>query len=356
MLSKLKTLLNGGDTKCVFVMQAKEASMRQQMMKETEDMRSFLRLCFPPMEGQVHCMHSKLMLLFHPEKLRVAIPSANLVNFDWGETGVMENSVFIIDLPRMPERGKTKYEDITCFGKELMHFLEKQGLDRDVRDGVLNFDFAATTHMAFVHTVGGISWRDDAERTGFLGLSSAVRQLGLRTDDVEIDFAASSIGSLNNDQLHNIHSAARGENIIARSTATVAKPKADFFKQLATGPATKLVSVRDKVRIYFPTHETVTASIAGAAGSICISRKYYENMPFPRSCFRDYVSVRSGLLSHNKILYARGKRREGLALKDVAWVYVGSANMSESAWGKLVYDKKEKAWKLNCRNLSLIHI
>ena len=24
--------------------------------------------------------------------------------------------------------------------------------------------------------------------------------------------------------------------------------------------------------------------------------------------------------------------------------------MSESAWGKLVYDKKQKAWKINCRN------
>ena len=31
-------------------------------------------------------------------------------------------------------------------------------------------------------------------------------------------------------------------------------------------------------------------------------------------------------------------------------VYVGSANMSESAWGKLLYDKKEKAAKINCRN------
>ena len=75
-------------------------------------------------------------------------------------------------------------------------------------------------------------------------------------------------------------------------------------------------------------------------------------MTFPRVCFRDYVSTRKGLLSHNKILYARGKRTidTNQASKDIAWVYVGSANMSESAWGKLVYDKKEKAWKINCRN------
>ncbi len=37
-------------------------------------------------------MHSKLMLLFHSEYLRIVVPSANLVPYDWGENnGVMEN-------------------------------------------------------------------------------------------------------------------------------------------------------------------------------------------------------------------------------------------------------------------------
>ena len=43
------------------------------------------------MEGQINCMHSKLQLLSHPTHLRVVVPSANLVPYDWGETGVMEN-------------------------------------------------------------------------------------------------------------------------------------------------------------------------------------------------------------------------------------------------------------------------
>jgi hypothetical protein len=51
-----------------------------------------IRLCFPPMDGQVNCMHSKLMLLFHPNYLRIVVPSANMVPYDWGEQGgVMEN-------------------------------------------------------------------------------------------------------------------------------------------------------------------------------------------------------------------------------------------------------------------------
>lgn len=36
-------------------------------------------------------MHSKLQLLKYPDYLRVVVPTANLVPYDWGETGVMEN-------------------------------------------------------------------------------------------------------------------------------------------------------------------------------------------------------------------------------------------------------------------------
>ena len=43
------------------------------------------------MDGIINCMHSKLQLLFYDQYLRVVIPSGNLTNYDWGETGVMEN-------------------------------------------------------------------------------------------------------------------------------------------------------------------------------------------------------------------------------------------------------------------------
>lgn len=361
ILAKLKTPLQGGKTKCIFVMQAKETELRQQMLEETEPARSYLRLCFPPMEGQTHCMHSKLMLLFHQEKLRVAIPTANLLDFDWGETGVMENSVFLIDLPRLPETAGSPpqiAETLTSFGQELLFFLQKQGLGPDVLTGILNFDFSATADMAFIHAVGGITHDSDAQRTGIPGLARGVRKLNLQTSkDLQLDFAASSIGSLNDDFLRSVHSAARGTDMITQSATGATKAKANFFKPLSR-PEQRLqesIDIRQKLRIYFPTAETVRASRAGAAGTICLSRKWFEAHNFPRSCFRDYVSTRKGLLSHNKILYARGRKEgseEGEAGEgeQVAWAYVGSANMSESAWGKLVLDKKTKLWRVNCRN------
>ncbi|KAI7263357.1 phospholipase D/nuclease [Hortaea werneckii] len=397
VLSKLKTPLKGGKTKCVFIMQAKQESERKEIQAQAASIRSFLRLVFPPMEGQTWCMHSKLMLLFHPEKLRIAVPTANLLNFDWGETGSMENSVFLIDLPRLPEGKQSQSQDLTHFAQELLYFVQKQGVDEDVRNGLLNFDFAATEHMAFIHSVGGISYRDDARRTGFLGLGNAVRHLGLQTDRLELDFAASSIGSLNDSQLQNLYTAAKGVDVTSpspppsSSTSSSSKPKPDFFQTSRTTATAKPSpsyplppsDVRKSFRIYFPTHETVTASSAGAAGTICLNRKYFENLGFPRECFRNYISSRRGLLSHNKILFARGKRRIGSGdargggwaggaegggsvgsgggggggggSRDVAWVYVGSANCSQSAWGNLTVDRKSQkgkggGWKMNCRN------
>ena len=80
--------INTRSTHITLVMQAKDQATQQQYRRETTAMPN-LRLCFPCMEGQINCMHSKLMLLAHPSHLRVAIPTANLVSYDWGETGIV---------------------------------------------------------------------------------------------------------------------------------------------------------------------------------------------------------------------------------------------------------------------------
>ena len=84
LLAKIDT----NSTHITLVMQAKDRETQQQYRRETAAM-SNLRLCFPSMEGQINCMHSKLMLLSHPSHLRVAVPTANLVSYDWGETGTV---------------------------------------------------------------------------------------------------------------------------------------------------------------------------------------------------------------------------------------------------------------------------
>ncbi|KAE8849549.1 hypothetical protein PTNB73_10490 [Pyrenophora teres f. teres] len=311
--------------------------IREKLLQEWAESRvPNMRLHFPPMDGMIVSMHSKFMLLFGKEKLRIAIPTANMTPTDWGEVGndwqpgVMENSVFLIDLPRRSDDGVGKVEDLPPFGRDLVFFLKAQEVGSKVTDGVLKFDFADTKHLAFVHSIGG-SHKEESERpTGLPGLANAVREL--QYDDVEhleLDYAASSLGAINDTFLSRIYLAARGKS---------------FTKDNAVVP-----DVRDHIRIYFPTNDTVEKSTGGpdCANIISLSRKYYNASTFPKECLRDYVSTRRGMLSHNKLLFARGRRTNG---KPFAWVYVGSANISESAWGGQKVLKSGKVGALSVRN------
>ena len=145
LLGKLDT----ASTKLIMVMQAKDEATKQQYRHETAEMPN-LRLCFPSMEGQINCMHSKLMLLAHPKYLRVVIPTANLVPYDWGESGVMENTVFIIDLPRQPKGSGVSTKELTFFGQELVYFCKAMGLPPEIINSLYDFDFSATNDIAFV--------------------------------------------------------------------------------------------------------------------------------------------------------------------------------------------------------------
>jgi len=53
------------------------------------------------------------------------------------------------------------------------------------------------------------------------------------------------------------------------------------------------------------------------------------------------------MLMHNKMIFVQPGNSQPAGR---AWAYVGSANLSESAWGRLVKDKTTKEPKLNCRN------
>ena len=61
--------------------------------------------------------------------------------------------VFMVDLPRLPHGRAAGVEDLTFFGKELVHFLRAMVIDEAVIKGVLDFDFTGTSELAFVHTM-----------------------------------------------------------------------------------------------------------------------------------------------------------------------------------------------------------
>ncbi|KAL5114007.1 hypothetical protein ACEQ8H_008112 [Pleosporales sp. CAS-2024a] len=328
--------LNPLHVKQMWIMHAKGQDVQKRWASELSSMGiPNLRLHFPPMDGMIQTMHSKLMLLSGKNKLRIVVPTANMTPIEWGEVendwqpGVMENSVFLVDIPRRSDGTIGNKDDLTVFGRGLVHFLEEQRLDKKLVESILKFDFSQTSHLAFVHAIGGVHKGEQRHPTGLSGLAKAVKDLQL--DDVkavELDYASASLGAINDDFLQRMHLATQGKTL---------------------SPGSSVCKVRDCFRIYFPTEETVRNSMGGpgCGGIICLARKHYEAATFPRECLRNYDSTRRGMLSHNKLLLVRGIKADG---KPCAWVYVGSANLSESAWGAQKVLKSGQLGSLYVRN------
>lgn len=302
--------INTKNTQITFVMQAEDDSIKRQYERETATMPN-LRFCFPSMEGQINCMHSKLMLLSHPSHLRIVIPTCNLVPYDWGETGVMENMVFLIDLPRLSATKETPRGNMTGFARELIYFLEAMGLEDSIIQSIHNFDFSKTEDLAFVHTIGGANQGEDEpwRRTGFCGLGRAIQELGLKIDTpLFIDMVTSSIGALNLDFLTMLYLAAQGDDGLTgygMINSKSSKMKAAKKEHLASKAHQEVIQqqIKDNFRIYFPSLETVASSIGGtpSGGTICFQPKWYTADSFPKSLLRDCKSQRDRLLMHNKV-------------------------------------------------------
>ena len=178
------------DFKLHMVMQGKEPADRA-MKEQILGGLPGVSLVFPPMEGQVNCMHSKLMLLFQKRDkddwLRIGIPTANLTDYDWGyRGGIMENMIFLIDLPKL----KDVQPEQTFFMEELLHFCAAKGISEQVLSQIVSYDFAKTAPLAFVHSIGGShTGVENVKRTGYPGLGEAVKKLGLQSGKgLEVDY------------------------------------------------------------------------------------------------------------------------------------------------------------------------
>ncbi|RHZ58741.1 uncharacterized protein CDV56_108042 [Aspergillus thermomutatus] len=338
-------------TRFLLVMQAKDDLTKRQYEAETASM-SNLRLCFPPMEGQVNCMHSKLMLLFHPGYLRIVVPTANLTPYDWGEMG---GSAFLIDLPR--KAATTSTGSKTAFQEDLVYFLRASTLHENVISRLDDYDFSQTSHIMLAHTIGGSHTGNAWRRTGYCGLGRAVNALGLQTSKpINIDYVTSSVGLLTDEFLRSVYLASQGDD----GTTDFALRTSKTFPARNPNDAAQLIHKntaeewKDRFRVYFPSRTTIEQSRGGpnCAGTICFQSKWYDNPKFPRQVLRDCKSRRPGLLMHNKMLFVRPDEPIRLPNNSQCrgWAYVGSANLSESAWGRLVQDRTTKQPKLNCRN------
>ncbi|KAK7737821.1 hypothetical protein SLS53_006441 [Cytospora paraplurivora] len=206
----LMAKLNLTKTKVLLIAYAADEATKAAMRDNVP--ATVIRFCFPPMEHGASCMHSKLQLLKYPNYIRIVVPTGNLVAYDWGETGVMENMVFLIDLPRIENQAKRSTNALTPFGVELQFFLKAQGVDEKMVASLRNYDFSETSRYGFLHTIGGSHSNIGVwQRTGYCGLGRTVKALGLDSDGyIDMDYICSSIGAVNNDLLTALYNACKG--------------------------------------------------------------------------------------------------------------------------------------------------
>ncbi|KAL2257244.1 hypothetical protein VTK26DRAFT_448 [Humicola hyalothermophila] len=333
-------------TKLILIAFAADDAQKEEMRSNVPGDR--IRFCFPPMQT-MGSMHSKLQLLKYEQYLRIVVPTGNLTSYDWGETGTMENMVFIIDLPRLETAEQRAAQEMTPFADDLFYFLRAQGLDENLVASLRNYDFSETSRYGFVHTIAGSHTAEEAwKRTGYCGLGRAVTALGLGTSDpIEMDFVCASLGAVNNNLLGALYYACQGDSGLKEYELRTAGRKG---KHGPSGEGSMAV-VRTHTRVYFPSRETVLQSKGGTdgAGTICFQRRWWQAESFPHQVLHDCKSVREGLVMHSKILYAHSQNSV-LSSSTIRFAYVGSANLSESAWGRLVKDRATGRPKLVCRN------
>ncbi|KAK8188753.1 tyrosyl-DNA phosphodiesterase-domain-containing protein [Phyllosticta capitalensis] len=327
-------------TKQVWIRGIPTQEMRDVWSEAVSQMTN-VSLYFADMSGSRMLFHSKFFLLSFPKFLRIVVTSANITDWDWGERGVMENTVLLVDLPRLPEGQSTKEEDLPPFAKDLLHYLREMGLRERLLGSLLRFDFTRTKDLAFVHSLAGIHHGNEAHLTGITALCRAVKSLNLEADSTEVDYATASLGALKVPFAAQMLAAARGQEI------TPYNPKVPATAETAA-------DVTANFRVFFPTKQTIQSSRGGpnAAGTITFRQRFFEADNFPHECMRDHQSTRPGVLSHSKIMLARGQRKAEGDDKgaNVAWVYVGSHNLTESAWGSFTVDLRTKKPKMSIRN------
>ncbi|KAJ7065483.1 tyrosyl-DNA phosphodiesterase-domain-containing protein [Mycena amicta] len=305
-------------------------------------------------------LHSKIMLLLYKSgRLRVVISTANLRPLDWG---VLENAVFIQDVILKP-RGLRASDGSTAKlpfnpDEQFVHFLERileatnveralkdaQQTHKDLRLKTIS-DLAKLwdwrgVRAALVHSIPGKyhDWKT-IRRTGHPRLMCALKALNLRIDadnssdipPLVLECGSTSVPFYTTQWLNQLYVSAGGSLRALRKHMNV-PAKVRENKELSPYPP--------GVEIVFPTRRAAMEAGGHGAKSLFSKRKHWATPKFPKNAFRDSQSRAGSTLMHTKMIIAsfseeQMKSRESSA---VGWMYVGSHNFTQHAWGTLTGD------------------
>lgn len=266
--------------------------------------------------------HSKILVLIYATFLRVVITSCNMMDVD---TELNDNHWYIHDVPKLSARKNSTY----IFETELLAHLQALGTPQEFIDSIQGqYDYSAVK-VRLVTSVPGVHSGAKAEDYGLLRLRRVVVDLGLKLarakskDQLRLEVCAASIGNLNAKWLDGFFDCA-----IGRGFVEVPAPSDEC-------------QVPKELKLFYPTTEDVHDATGepqpGSANIGCHTRPWASAPKAVRDLFHHYHSKDAGRIFHQKLIMAYNPR-DATALP--YYVYVGSANLSQSAWGALEKDKK----------------
>lgn len=264
--------------------------------------------------------HSKILALVYPNFLRVVITSCNMMDVD---TELNDNHWYIHDLPKLPAR-KDPSSD---FETGLLAHLQALGTPQEFVDSIQGQYDYSTVKVKLVTSVPGVHSGAKADNHGLLRLRKIVKDLApdlakaKANKELRLEVCAASIGQLNAKWLDGFFDCAIGRKHIE-------VPEADC-------------AVPSELKVFYPTSEDVNDKNGepqpGSANIGCHIRPWVSAPKAVQDLFHHYHSKEPGRIFHQKLIMAYNP-------EDTAglphYVYVGSANLSQSAWGALENDKR----------------
>ncbi|KAI9033710.1 tyrosyl-DNA phosphodiesterase-domain-containing protein [Phycomyces nitens] len=296
-------------------------------------------LIHPPMLDNTYgVFHPKLMLLFREDSLRVVIGSANMERYDYED---IENVVFIQDFPKLSKK-LNSVSDLPTFSKDLCHFLDRMSVPPSVKEAFLDYDFSkAKAHL--VTSVSGTFEGNNYNKYGHTRLCNIIKEIGAADPDrlPRVEMQTSSLGSLNKSYLLELYRSFCG---------------LDQFEN-GTRPNTKDKEL-PPISIVYPSRNTVDSSRLGPPGAstICLSTAAWNKPTFPKEIMCDAISYRDGTLMHSKYIIAtlpHGKYGSTQKNRVDGWIYCGSHNATQSAWGKTSFNKTSNRPRIRISNWEL---
>ncbi|KAI0471415.1 tyrosyl-DNA phosphodiesterase I [Xylaria cf. heliscus] len=264
--------------------------------------------------------HSKILLLVYPTFLRIAITSCNMIDMD---TELGDNHWYIHDVPK---RSSPSKEPPRGFEADLLSHMEALGAPKAFLDSIMGQYDYSTVKVHLLTSVPGTYSGENAEKYGLLRLRRIINEMNLNlpgkdeSDAFQLEVCTSSVGSLSTKWLNGFYDCALGKDTLETHDEARDVPKLKLFY-----PTTQDVRKADE------------AAQGGASSIGCHMRPWSHAPREVRRLFHHYESKDRGKLFRQKFILAYNPKD---TTQSPYYVYIGSANLSRSAWGALEYDKR----------------